>query len=635
MPRKSSRSARIRNVDAATAYALDVVEGKIVAGRFVIAACKRHLDDLVNGPSRGLVWSPAHAEYAFRVMREFKHSKGEFAGQRLELRAWQKFRIGSVFGWLKVADRTRRFTTAFNDVARKNGKSTEAAGVGLVGLTADGEAGAEIYSAATKKDQARLVFDEAKRMARSSPGLRARVKRRQFNMSVAATDSKFEPLSSDVRSLDGLNPHFVLIDELHKHTSRDLLDVMDTAIGSRRQPLIWIITTAGDTNPETVYSQERAYAESVVLGVQKDDSYFAYIACIDDDDDWEDERCWIKGNPNLNVSVKLQDLRRQATKAKGSPSAQREFKRLRLNRRMALAGKEIKFEKWLLCTEGPLDLSSLRGRAAYVGLDLSSKLDLTAAALLFPPVQANERWKLYVRFWCPGENIKDREDRDKASYERWVEEGWIEVTPGDVIDHTALRDQVLEWRREFNILEVLYDPWNATQLSLDLQKEGLVVKEFVQGVRSYTLPTNEFLALVQSEKLEHGGNPVLGWMANNLYIETDKNLNKMPHKKKSSGRIDGMTGGIMALGGALTAEPPTGPSVFELMAAADAELAAEAEAEKAKSAEPPVVTGKTDGPTNVDEDGIDLDILNNPHHPRFFEMRDLWEQIQARKNGED
>jgi hypothetical protein len=149
------------------------------------------------------------------------------------------------------------------------------------------------------------------------------------------------------------------------------------------------------------------------------------------------------------------------------------------------------------------------------------------------------------------------------------------------------------------------------------------------------VPTNEFLALVQSEKLEHGGNPVLGWMANNLYIETDKNLNKMPHKKKSSGRIDGMTGGIMALGGALTAEPPTGPSVFELMAAADAELAAEAEAEKAKSAEPPVVTGKTDGPTNVDEDGIDLDILNNPHHPRFFEMRDLWEQIQARKNGED
>jgi len=620
---RTSRAARLRKTDPVTAYALDVIEGKIVAGRFVIAACKRHMDDLKNGPDRGLVWSPAHADFAFRVMREFKHSKGEFAGKRLELMAWQKFRIGSVFGWLNK-DGTRRFRTAFSDVARKNGKSTEAAGIALVGLTADGEPGAEIYSAATKKDQARLVFDEAKRMARSSPALRARVKRRQFNMSVAGTDSKFEPLSSDVRSLDGLNPHFVVIDELHKHASRDLLDVMDTAIGSRRQPLIWIITTAGDTNPETVYSQERLYAEQVALGVQKDDTYFAYIACIDDEDDWEDERCWIKGNPNLHVSVKLTDLRRQATKAKGSPSSQREFKRLRLNRRMALSGKEIKFEKWLLCTEGPLDVSALRGRAAYVGLDLSSKLDLTAAALVFPPVEVNERWKVYVRFWCPGENVKDREDRDKASYERWIEEGWLEVTPGDIIDHTALRDQVLEWRREFDIREVLYDPWNATQLSLDLQKEGLAVKEFVQGIRSYTAPTNEFLALIQSAKLEHGGNPILAWMANNLYIETDKNLSKMPHKKKSTGRIDGMTAVIMGVGGAMTAEPPPGPSVFELMAAADAAL------EEAAGKPAPEAPGQ-----NVDEDGIDLDILKNPHHPRFFEMRELWEQVQARKNNDD
>lgn len=547
--------------DFVTAFARDVASGKLKGhGSLAVAACRRHLRDLETGRRRGLVWSPSHAAYYVGLFEKlFVHSKGEFAGKPLRLAPWQKFRIGCFFGWLNARDRTRRFRVGYNDVGRKNGKTTEASGIGVIALVADGEQGAEVYAAATKKDQARLVFDEAKRMVRASPWLRARIKRRSNNLSVAATESKFEPLSADVNSLDGLNPHCTIVDELHKHKNRDLLDVMDTATGSRRQSILWIITTAGDDNPETVYAQERAYAENVVTGVLQDDSYFVWISCPDKGDDWLDPLTWKKGNPNLNVSVKLADLKRQALKAKGSPPAQREFKRLRLNMRQASAGKAIPFENWVLCTEGPIDESALAGRECYLGVDLSSKLDITAAVLLFPPEDPKGRWIILARFWVPSDNVAERAARDKASYEKWIEDGWIEVTPGNVIDHSAVEAQVLEWHRTYKIRRGCYDPWNATQMAVRLQDDhGVPLAEFIQGMRSYSAPTAELFAMVAGQQLEHGGNPVLGWMSNNLYTETDRNRNQMPTKKKSTGRIDGMTALIMARGAALEDENERG-----------------------------------------------------------------------------
>jgi phage terminase large subunit-like protein len=552
----SSPSARSKR-DPVTSFARKVASGELGGfGKLAIAACKRHLDDLETAHRRGFVWSPEHACYYIDLFPKlFRHSKGEFAGKPLKLAPWQQFRVGCFFGWLNKKDRTRRFRTAYNDVGRKNGKTTEAAGIGLIGLVADAEAGAEVYSAATKKDQARLVFDEAKRMVRSSPPLRARIKRRSLNLSVGATDSKFEPLSADVNSLDGLNPHVTVVDELHKHKSRDLLDVMDTATGARLQSILWIITTAGDDNPETVYAQERAYAEQVVTGVLKDDTYFVWISCPDKGDAWDDPETWKKGNPNLHVSVNLKDLKRQATKAKGSPAAQREFKRLRLNMRQATAGKAIPFENWVLNTEGPIDEGSLLGRRCYLGLDLSSKLDITALVALFPPLQSGGKWIILAWFWVPGENVRERSDRDKASYERWIEEGWIEATPGDIIDHSAVERQILECNRLYQVRGACYDPWNATQMAVRLSDEhGVPMSEFIQGMRSYAAPTKELFAMVQAKQLEHGGNPVLGWMSNNLYTETDRNQNQMPTKKKSIGRIDGMAALIMARGAALADE---------------------------------------------------------------------------------
>ena len=291
------------------------------------------------------MWRPELAIWTIRFFGMLRHSKGEWGGRPFSLEPWQRFIVGSVYGWFR-ADGTRRFRYIYLEIPRKNGKSSLLAGVGLIGLVADGEPGAEVYAAATRKDQARIIFDEAKRMVRASPELRAKIGIFKLNLSVDATASKFEPLSADERTLDGLNPHVVLIDELHKHKSRGVLDVLDTAVGARRQPLIWIITTAGDDMPETVYAQENDRAMKLLDGVYEDDASFVYIATIDRDDRWDDPAAWRKANPNIGVSVKMDDLLRQAVKAKQSPAAMVEFKRLRLNVRTASADRFIEMELW-------------------------------------------------------------------------------------------------------------------------------------------------------------------------------------------------------------------------------------------------------------------------------------------------
>jgi phage terminase large subunit-like protein len=429
-----------------------------------------------------------------------------------------------------------------------------ASGVGIFGLVADHEPGAEVFSAATKKDQAHIIFGEAQRMVRSSPDLLRKIGVYKSNMSVDATASKFEPLSADEKTLDGLNPHLVLIDELHKHKSRAVLDVLDTALGARRQPMIWIITTAGDDNPESVYATENAYAMQVLEGTAKDDSYFALIYTLDKGDAWDDPKLWIKANPNINVSVKMDDLKRQALKASRSPSALVAFKRLRLNIRTSDATRAIDMDVWRRNTGGAFDPASLIGRPFFAGLDLSSKIDLSAFVKLFPPVGEETKWRVVCRFWMPGDTIEEKSDRDKVQYQRWVNDGLIEATAGNIIDHNEIREAVLEDCRLYQATSVAFDPWNATMLSIALADGGAPMFEFIQGIRSYTAPTKELEAMLLSQKLDHGSNPVLEWMAANLHVQSDKNENRMPSKRHSTGRIDGMSALIMAIGRSMTEE---------------------------------------------------------------------------------
>lgn len=534
-------------LDEATAYARAVDAREIVACRLVKLACKRHLRDLKGGKKRGLEWRPDVAQHRINFYARFlRHSKGEWARKPVSLSDWQRFVIGSVFGW-KRRDGTRRFRYVYQELPRKNGKSTLLAGVGLDLLTCDGEAGAEIYAAATKRDQARIIFDEAKRMVTTSPDLLRVVSRFKLNLSVDATNSKFEPLSSDDRTLDGLNPHGVLVDELHRHRTRALLDVMDTALGSRRQPLLWIITTAGDDSPESVYASENDYAIKVLEGVLEDDDVFAFIATIDKGDKWDDPLAWAKANPNLGISVKLDDLQRQARKAGKSPGALSAFKRLRLNVRTASADAAIDMATWAKNSRGRFDPDKLERTRCWGGLDLSSKIDITAFVKLFEPDEAG-RMRVASRFWMPADTLEERADRDRMPYRRWVDEGWIEVTPGNVIDHAEIKAAVLADTKRFDLQDIAFDPWNATQLASELMSEGVNMVEFIQGLRSYTAPTKELQALVAGSRLDHGNNPVLTVMASNLKVQRDKNFNEMPHKQHSIGRIDGMTSLIMAIG---------------------------------------------------------------------------------------
>jgi phage terminase large subunit-like protein len=534
-------------LDEVTGWAREVVSRRVIACRYVRLACKRHIDDLKRGHKRGLVWQAGAAQHRIWFYPRFlRHSKGEWARRPVELSNWQKFVIGSVFGW-KRKDRTRRYRYAYIECPRKQGKSTLLAGVGLDMLCCDGEMGAEIYAAATKRDQARIIFDEAKRMVGASPELQRYVNRFKLNLSVDRTGSKFEPLSSDERTLDGLNPHCVLIDELHRHRTRHLLDVLDTALGARRQPLLWIITTAGDDSPESVYASENDYATKVLEGTIEDDNVFAFITTIDAGDRWDDPKAWAKANPNLGVSVKLDDLQRQAQKAAKSPAALVAFKRLRLNVRTSDAERAIDMVQWGKNSRGKFDPDKLPRTTCWGGLDLSSKIDISAFVKLFEADQ-DGIMRVACRFWMPAATIEERADRDRMPYRRWVDEGWIEATPGNVIDHAEIRDAILGDSKHFEIDGVAYDPWNATQLGVELNERGVQAFEFIQGLRTYTAPTKELAALLADRKLDHGDNPVLRVMASNMKVQTDKNFNQMPIKSKSLGRIDGMTALVMAIG---------------------------------------------------------------------------------------
>jgi phage terminase large subunit-like protein len=535
------------STDPVTAYARDVVAGRRIAGKLVRKACQRHLGDLANGPARGLRWDPNAARYGIAFFGFLRHTKGEAAGKRIRLEPWEDFVIGSVYGW-KRADGLRRFRTAYLEIPKKNGKSLLCSGVSLYGLLADNEPGAEVYATAKKKDQARIVFGEARKMVLASPELRRKVSVFKLNLSVDHTGSKFEPLSSDEKSADGLNPSVVIVDELHRQKSAALRNLMDSGTISRRQPLIWIITTAGDTDPTSAYAIENDYATKVIEGTVADDSYFAMIATIDDPEKWDEPGEWAKANLNLGVSVKLDDLARLAAAAKVSPTKKSDFLRYHLNVRTADATKAIDMDVWAANAGEPIDLAALKGRRCFLALDLSGSQDITATVKLFPPVADAERWILVPRFWTPEDTLDKRAERDRAPYRMWKEQGWLETCPGNIIDHDPVKASILEDRDAYQIEAMPYDPWMATQLAIALIEEGVPAVEFIQGLRSYALPTKTFLDYLADKRFRHGGNPVLTWMASNLMVTKDKNENMMPHKAKSTGRIDGMSCAIMALG---------------------------------------------------------------------------------------
>lgn len=541
-------AGKSRSTDPVTRYAEDVVEGRIVTGRLVRLACERHLRDLDTGWRRGLKWDPDAAQHVIDFFSFLKHYKGEWAGQTVRLEPWQQFRLGSVFGW-KREDGTRRFRTAYNEVARKNGKTTEAAGVGLYMLDADGEPGAEIYAAATKKDQARIVWNDAARMVRKSKALSRliRVYPGKGNMHVEETASKFEPLGADEDTLDGLNIHCAIIDELHAHRTRAVWDVLETATGARRQPLIWGITTAGFDQTGICY-ELRTYSIEVLEGRVQDDTWFAYIATLDEKDDWEDESVWIKANPNLGISVKLDDLRRLAQKAKVTPAAVNNFLTKRMNVWTQQSTRWIDLDLWDKNGTDIISEEKLAGRRCFGGLDLSSVSDLTAWVMVFPHDDDPEAIDVIARFWCPEKRLRDDDNRYRDQYQAWARQGFLKVTPGDAIDYAFVKKQILDDAAKFRLVDLNVDRlFQAHQIATELADEGLSVVGLGQGFLSMTAPMKELERRLLTGKVRHGGNPILRWMAGNVAVKQDPAGNIKPDKASSQGKIDGIAALVMAL----------------------------------------------------------------------------------------
>jgi phage terminase large subunit-like protein len=552
-------------------YVDDVLNGTQVACRWVQKACERHLRDLETGKSRGLRFDEKAAKTAIAFFSLLKHSKGEWAGMPLMLEPWQQFIVSNVFGW-KQTDGSRRFRTVYLEVSRKNGKTTLAAGVGLYLLVADGEAGAEIYSAATKRDQARLSHSEATRMAKASPQIRREVRIFKDNIHIPDTASKFEPLGADADTMDGLNVHGAIADEVHAHKSRDTWDKLETATGSRRQPLMWAITTAGFDRQSLCY-QQHEYTEKILDGVIEDDSWFGIIYTLDQrrdgdpesvqDDDWQDEANWIKANPNLGVSKKWDDMRRKAMRAKEMPAALNAFLRLELDIWTQAETKWVSREHWDACGKA-VDADGLRGRTCYGGLDLSSTTDVTALVYVFPPQTDEDDYQVLCRFFIPEESMHERVRRDRVPYDAWVRQGFITATPGNVIDYEWILAQVDEDMQAYDVKQIAFDRWGASRIQTQLMERGdeEFLVQFGQGFRSMSPPMKELEKLILGHKLAHGNNPVLGWMADNLVAREDPAGNIKPDKEKSTEKIDGMVAMIMALDRATRHEPPK-RSIYE------------------------------------------------------------------------
>lgn len=523
-----------------TTYAERVVTGKIPAGQLQRQACARHLGDLSASSYRFDASAATKAiDFFPRVLRHFK---GEWAGQPIVLEPWQQFIVGSLWGWRDDAG-LRRFRTAFVELPRGQGKSTIAGGLGLLATFFDDEPGADGFCVATKRDQARIVFEAARRMVLASPALRKRIEAEKHQLLQESSASKLLPLGADADTLDGLRPHIVIADEVHAHKNAGVIEIMQTGMGTRRHPLLFEITTAGQERV-SIWWQHREYTRQVLEGVVEDDTWWGFIACGDEDDDWQDPKTWAKANPNYGVSVKPAYLAGECRKAVNIPAYEPTFRRLHVGQLVEQETRLVSRAQWDACGEA-YDWDAFAGRPVFAGLDLSKTTDLTACTWL--AVDPDGAVRVWPQVWLPEAKLADSSDR--VPYRAWAAQGWLTVTPGSVVDYQRVRADIVEKARTCQLRALGYDPWNATetaqQLAATLGEKAVI--EVRQGYASMTEPTQRLLALLAAGLLRHPQSPVLTWCADNLAVTQDPAGNLKPDKAKSRQRIDPMVALLNAL----------------------------------------------------------------------------------------
>ncbi len=535
-------------------YAEAVVAGDIPASRWVRLACQRQLDDLARfkGKSASFLFNPKLTDREGRAfhpadnlcafIERLPHVKGPLAGDLIKLEPWQVFILTTVFGWVKP-DGKRRFRRSYIEVPRGNAKSTLSSAVALYMLAADGEGGAEVYSLATTRDQARIVFGDAQAMARRSPGFRSRfgVAVGAHNMHVLVSGSKFEALSAEGSTLDGLNIHFGCVDELHAHKTRTVYDVVETGTGKRDNSLLWVITTAGSNRAGICY-EIRTFVNRLLEGLFNDDSQFGIIYGLDDADDWASEAALIKANPNWGISVRPEVLLPLQAKAMQMPSAINNFKTKHLNEWVNADTAWMDMRAWDACADPELSEDDFIGQPCFIGLDLASKVDIAAKAKVF---EREGRFYVFLSHYLPEAAV---EDGRNSQYSGWARRGLLTVTPGNVTDFDQIEAELVADASRFQIEEVPFDPFQATQLSAHMLAEGLPMVEMRPTVLNFSEPMKQLEALVLQRRLVHDGDPILAWMISNVVCHRDAKDNIYPRKEREENKIDGVVALIMALG---------------------------------------------------------------------------------------
>ena len=535
-------------------YVDDVVTGRVVTGELERLACQRQVDDLARPLSDDWPWvfDEELASRPCEFIELLPHIKGKWARERrrIELEGWQCFTLTTVYGWVHHETGLRRFIEVYEEVARKNAKSTKCAGIALYMVGADGEEGADVFTAATTRDQARIVFDDARAMAEREPEMRDAlgIEVQKHRLIIADSVSKLEPLAAEGSTLDGLNVHCAIVDEVHAHKRRDLYDVLDTARGAREQSLLWLITTAGYDLSGIGY-ERRTHAVKVLKGVFREDRLFAIIFTIDAGDDPMDPKVWRKANPNLGVSVLLDEFQTAARKAQAMPSAMINFLTKRLNVWVGGGSDWMDMAAWVRCGDPSLSLDDFVGERCWIGMDLAEKNDFAALCLVF---EREGHWYIFVRLYL---NEAAVERSGTAQLQGWCDEGWVVVTEGNVTDFNVVGDDLREYCERFDVQEIPYDPAFSKFFATGLVNEGMPMVEIRQAPMFFTQPLIHVENLVLEGKLHHEANPVMDWMISNVVVKVSKFTGlKHPTKARPENKIDGPLAKFLALGRAMTPE---------------------------------------------------------------------------------
>ncbi|MDD1133595.1 terminase large subunit [Pseudomonas shahriarae] len=587
--------------DRVAAFAHAVLAGEIVAGPDVRNACTRHLRDVASGAARGLVWDQEAADRAIGFFEDVLClNGGDYEGMPFYLAPWQAFVVGSLFGWM-TEDGYRRFRLAYIETGKGSGKSPLVAGIGLYGLVSDGENRAEIYAAATKRDQAMILFRDAVSMVSMSPHMSSRVVQsgrdeKVWNLYYPNTKSFFKPISAD-EGQSGPRPHIGLLDELHEHKTATTVNMMRAGTKNRRKAMVVMITNSG-SDKKTVCGQYHDLGVRICAGKEDDDSFFAFICSLDEGDDpFKDESCWPKVNPSLDFIAEGQTdgipgrkyLREQVQSAKGLPAQESVVRRLNFCEWTQAESPWISWEVWSQAIER-VPMRVLRNRPCVGGLDLASTTDLTAFVLLFYPTAADPHWRLLPYFWIPDHDLAEREKRDKVPYGLWIKNKELETTPGRAISKLYVLRRLQTICAYFDVRKIAYDRWRIEDLIQLMSEHDIELPEmapFGQGYKDMGPAVDEFerrlLGLAQTkatsidpdvedaeiiaestvETLRHDGNPVMTWCAGNAVIVSDPAGNRKADKAKATGRIDGIIAGLMATGLSGTAIEGSGTSIYD------------------------------------------------------------------------